>query len=195
MATDLIIESVPLMTADCSPLVPRQKVPSLSLPLVGGAPWSIHNAVFENFLLLVFYRGWHCPICRDQLKDLQSRLYDFERLGVSVVAVSTDQEDRATSTRTNWSLDRLSIAHGLSISQARQWGLYISTSRGQTSLGVEEPRQFNEPGLFLINPDHTLYYAATQSAPFARPQMRDVISAISFVIKHGYPARGEVLQP
>lgn len=172
--------------------IPRRPVPALSLRLVEGTPWSIQNAIYENFLFLVFYRGWHCPICRDQLKDLQSRLYDFDRLGVSVVAISTDGEQRAMETQKNWGLDRLTIAYSLTIPQAREWGLYISNSRGVTSLGVEEPRQFNEPGLFLVKPDRTLYYGATQTAPFARPQIRDVISAVSFVIKNDYPARGEV---
>ncbi len=179
--------------SDMTPLIPRQRVPNLSLQLVGGDAWSIASDPQENFTLLVFYHGMHCPLCRMQLKELQSRLFDFSRLGVSVVAISTDNVERATSTKQDWGLDRLTIAYGFGIKQARQWGLYVSTTNGTTSIGIEEPRMFNEPGLFLVKPDQTLYYVAVQSVPFARPAIDDILKAIEFVLQKNYPARGEVV--
>ena len=83
------------------------------------------------------------------------------------------------------------FAYGLSMSSARQWGLYISTSRGKTSTGVEEPPLFSEPGVFIVRPDGTLYYGAVQTMPFARPQFQDLLGAIDFAIAKDYPARGE----
>ena len=79
----------------------------------------------------------------------------------------------------------------LTIGAARSWGLYISTSRGKTSTGIEEPALFSEPGIFLVRPDQTLYWASVQSMPFARPHFREIISALDFVIAKDYPARGE----
>lgn len=179
--------------SDIVPLIPRQSVPSLSLPLAGGGTWSLETDAPDNFTLLIFYRGWHCPICRNQLQDAQSRLFDFQKRGVEIVAISTDGEDRATSTKQAWGLDKLSIAYGLSLQQARSWGLYLSTHRGTTSLGVEEPPRFNEPGLFLVKPDNTLYYTSVQSSPFARPSLADLTKAVDFVLQNDYPARGEIL--
>ena len=49
------------------------------------------------------------------------------------------------------------VGYGLPLKDARAWGLYISTSRGKTSAGIEEPALFSEPGLFLVRPDSTLY--------------------------------------
>lgn len=178
---------------DLTPLIPRQTVPSLSLPLVGGGNWSLEKDQPESFTLLIFYRGWHCPICRSQLQDAQSRMFDFQKRGVKLVAISTDDESRATSTKESWGLDKLSIAYGLSLRQAREWGLYLSTFRGTTSLGVEEPAKFNEPGLFLIKPDNTLYYVSVQSSPFARPSLSDLTKAVDFVLANDYPARGELM--
>lgn len=85
----------------------------------------------------------------------------------------------------------LRFAYGLSLRSARQWGLYISTSRGKTSIGIEEPDLFSEPGVFLVRPDGTLYYGSTQTMPFARPPFQDLLGAIDFAIAHDYPARGE----
>jgi hypothetical protein len=60
-----------------------------------------------------------------------------------------------------------------------------------TSAGVEEPPLFTEPGVFLVRPDHTLYWASVQSMPFARPHFREIVAALDFVIAKDYPARGE----
>ena len=80
---------------------------------------------------------------------------------------------------------------GLSLTKAREWGLYISTSRGKTSIGIEEPALFSEPGLFLVTPEQTLFYASVQTMPFVRPHFSELLAALDFVIAHDYPARGE----
>jgi peroxiredoxin len=172
-------------------LTPRQPVPAISLPLVGGGRWSLPDAAPEAFTLALFYRGQHCPICRTQLQDFQAHLDGFAKKGARVVAISTDGAERAAESKRDWGLDRLDIAYGLSVEEARAWGLFISTHRGRTSLGVEEPALFNEPGLFLIRPDNTLYASYVQSAPFTRPKAEEVLKAIGFVQEKDYPARGE----
>ena len=55
-----------------------------------------------------------------------------------------------------------------------------------------EPDLFLEPGLFMIRPDGTLYFASVQTMPFARPAFGDILKAVDFVIANDYPARGEV---
>lgn len=77
--------------------------------------------------------------------------------------------------------------------KAREWGLYLSEGRGKTSAGVEEPVLFSEPAIYLIRPDGTLYFGSVQTMPFARPHFEDILTAIDFVMKRDYPARGEVV--
>ena len=89
------------------------------------------------------------------------------------------------------SVPDLRFGYGLSLAVAKQWGLYISEGIGKTSTGVEEPRRFAEPGVFLVKPDHTLFYGAVQTMPFARPSFADLLGAIDFAISKNYPARGE----
>ena len=98
---------------------------------------------------------------------------------------------RAHRADAEWSLDHLDLGYGLDEASARSWGLYISTGRGLTSTGVEEPAHFSEPGVFLIRPDLTLYWANIQTMPFARPHFKDMLGAIDFVLAKDYPARGE----
>ena len=44
-------------------LVPRQPVPELRVPAVDGGAWKLSECTPENFNMVVFYRGLHCPIC------------------------------------------------------------------------------------------------------------------------------------
>ncbi len=98
---------------------------------------------------------------------------------------------RGLQAKREWGLDALTVGYGLDLEVARAWGLYISTSRGKTSLGIVEPERFSEPGLFLIRPDQTLYAAIIHTMPFARPHFAEVVAALDFILEHDYPARGE----
>jgi peroxiredoxin len=177
---------------DLSPLFPRRKTPALKLSLAGGGSFDLAAETPQHFTLIVFYRGLHCPICKAQLRDLEAKLAQFEKRGVGVIAASSDTKDRAEKARAEWGLANLRVGYGLDLSVARSWGLYISSGRGMTSAGVEEPPLFSEPALYLVRADGTLYFGSVQTMPFARPHFADILSAIDYVLAKNYPARGEV---
>jgi peroxiredoxin len=172
-------------------LLPRQPVPALDVPLVSGGRFVLGATPAERFDLLVFYRGLHCPICTKYLTELERLAGDFASRGVPVLAVSGDDEGRARQMAEKVGARGVRFGYGLSLKAARAWGLYISASRGKTSIGIEEPALFSEPGVFLVRPDGTLYYGAVQTMPFARPQFQDLLGAIDFAVARDYPARGE----
>jgi peroxiredoxin len=173
------------------PLMPREAVPALDLPLTTQGRFRLGADAGAQFDLLVFYRGLHCPICTKYLLELERLEPEFRQRGVRVVALSSDGEERAKQMADKVKAVGVKFAYGLQLEDARRWGLYISTSRGKTSTGVEEPPLFSEPGVFLVRPDGTLYYGAVQTMPFARPQFQDLLAAIDFAIAKDYPARGE----
>jgi len=170
---------------------PRQPVPALEFDTVGGGRWSLAAQKPQNFTMVVFYRGLHCPVCRKYTTELNGMIGEFDKRGVSTVITSTDAKGRADEAKTKWGLPNLTVGYGVSIDKAREWGLYISTSRGVTSAGVEEPPLFAEPGLFLVKPDGTLYWASISTMPFARPHFGEIAQAIDFALSKNYPARGE----
>jgi len=179
--------------SEITPLMPRQPVPELQVDLVGGGTWRLADRRPQNFTMVVFYRGRHCPICSKYLGELESLLAEFDKRGVEAIAISSDPEDRAAAAKSDWKLANLAVGYGLDLETARQWGLYISSGRGKTSIGIEEPALFSEPGLFLVRPDGTLYFATVQTMPFARPAFAPMMQAIDFVLSKDYPARGEVV--
>lgn len=172
-------------------LKPRKPVPGLDFDTVGGGRWSLAAQKPQNFTMVVFYRGLHCPVCRRYTSELNGMAGEFEKRGVSTVITSTDSKERASQTKEQWGLPNLTVGYGVSIDKAREWGLYISSSRGMTSAGVEEPPLFAEPGLFLVKPDGTLYWGSVSTMPFARPHFNEIAAAIDFALSKNYPARGE----
>lgn len=173
------------------PLYPRQPVPELAVPALDGE-WTLSAQESENFTLLVFYRGLHCPICANYLKELNRLAGDFAERGVSILALSSDSEERAQAARSDWGLDNISLGYGLSKEQADAWGLYRSAGRGKTSIGIEEPEEFSEPAVYLVRADGTLYWGNVSTMPFARPHFKEILGALDFVMKNDYPARGEL---
>ncbi|MEK9754522.1 MAG: redoxin domain-containing protein [Rhodospirillaceae bacterium] len=144
--------------SDITPLVPRQPVPALELPLVAGGLWKLSEGSPKNLTMVVFYRGLHCPI-RSRYLGYRNRKADkFAELGVDVLVASSDDAERGQRAKAEWGLDAVDVAYGLDLKTARKWGLYVSTSRGKTSVGIEEPAMFAEPALYLMRPDGTLYF-------------------------------------
>ncbi len=168
-------------------LTPRSPAPSLDLPLTGGGRFVLSEQTPQAFTLVVFYRGLHCPKCKDQLQELDSMLDRFAEVGVtSVVAVSGDTEERAQKTMAEWELRTVPVAYGLTEPQMREWDLYVSK-------GVKDPEPdvFPEPALFLVGADGAVYSAHVQSMPFARPHFSDLVNGLGWIRENDYPARGE----
>ena len=172
-------------------LMPRQPVPTLSVPTVSHGNFGLGEDAAPNFTMLVFYRGLHCPICLKYLLELGRLQSEFDKRGVKVIALSSDTRERAQAMADKLMAPDLRVGYELPLAKAREWGLYLSTSRGTTSIGIEEPALFSEPGLFIVRPDGTLYYSAVQTMPFARPHFDELLSALDFALAKNYPARGE----
>ena len=172
-------------------LIPRQKTPDLSLPTLDHGAFDLSAEQSERGTVICFYRGLHCPICATYLTELEKRVDDFAERGVATIAVSSDGEERTRAMVDKIGATKLRFAYDLDLAKAKEWGLYISTSRGKTSIGIEEPALFSEPGLFMVTPQQTLYYGSVQTLPFVRPHFSELVGALDFAIANNYPARGE----
>jgi len=172
-------------------LIPREKTPALSVETLAHGTFDLASDGSERGTVVCFYRGLHCPLCATYLTELEKRTPEFAERGVKTIAISSDEQDRTQGMAEKINADTLRFGYGLSLTVARKWGLYISTSRGKTSIGIEEPAFFSEPGLFMVTPEQTLYYGSVQTMPFVRPHFSELVGALDFAIKNDYPARGE----
>lgn len=166
-------------------LIPGQKVPELEVNLLENKQWKLSEDAFTNMKLIVFYRGLHCPLCKAYIGELDKKLNDFSQLDIDVIAISGDSEEKAKFTKAKWGLKDITIGYNHSVDSMRKWGLYISEGAFPS-----EPALFNEPGIFLVKADRTLFFAGVNNEPFARPPLDELISGIRYVTTNDYPLRG-----
>ena len=167
---------------------PKHSAPSLTFKTLDGEQWTVDDQRPQNFSMVVFYRGLHCPICKKHLQQLHELIPAFEERGVNVVAVSMDTEKRARLSRKDWELPNLTLGYELSKESAVEWGLYLSEA-----VKDGEPAVFSEPGLFLIDNKNEVYYSNINSNPWGRPYLPTFVKAVDYIVKSGYPARGEMI--
>ena len=185
-------------TTDINCLMPRQPTPTLQVSLAGGGRYVLADERPALMSMIVFYRGLHCQQCQTYLRDLETWLPEFEKRGITSVALSLDDADRGEKTSAEWDLTNLRIGYGLSPAEARKWGLFLTAGRPRAS-GMSEPDVCCEPAVFLIAPDKTLWFSSIQNMAFARPRFEDLIEGFEFLFARGYfrgkecPARGELL--
>jgi peroxiredoxin len=132
---------------------PREKTPELELSLINDTSWSLKKQEADKYTLILFYRGYHCPVCRKQLEEVKENLSRLMERGIHVIAISMDSEEKAKKSGKEWDIAELPIGFGLSKEQAKEWELYLSQG-----INDKEPELFSEPGMFLIKADQTLYF-------------------------------------
>ncbi|MTI11733.1 redoxin domain-containing protein [Sansalvadorimonas verongulae] len=140
-----------------------------------------------DWQLVVVYRGAHCPLCTRYLNQLNERLVEFNRLGVDVVAVSADSQEKAQGQLADIA-PAYPVGFGLTIKQMQQLGLYISEPRSSQ----EADAPFAEPGLFVVNEQGAVQIIDIANAPFTRPDLDALLMGLGFIKNpaNNYPIRG-----
>jgi len=164
-------------------LAAGSQFPAFSLQKVGGGEVKIGGD--GAWQLLVVYRGKHCPLCRKYLKILDGLLDEFGTAGVAVNVISGDPREKAEAeaAEEGW---RFPVGYGLTLDQMRALGLYVSTPRSPQ----ETDRPFPEPGLFVVNPDGDAQIVDISNAPFARPELGNILNGLKMIKERNYPIRG-----
>src|SRR5262245_4185644 len=111
-------------------IIPGEAMPALGARLLSGGEWSMDSEKPERLALLAFYRGIFGPICRVWVAELDKAVPEFEKRGVSVIALSADEKEGAEKAVKDWGLAKLRMGYELGLDAARTAGLYVSEGRG-----------------------------------------------------------------
>lgn len=70
----------------------NDSVPTFSLPTTNGEMFNFedHRKSHESWHLLIFFRGAWCPVCVQDLKDLQESVGFFQEKNVHIITIATD---------------------------------------------------------------------------------------------------------
>jgi len=159
-------------------------MPAFSLPKAGGGEIGF-GGTRAGWQLVVVYRGRHCPICKTYLSRLEALRGAFAKIDTDIVAISGDPRDKAEADVAEFGFG-FDIGYGMSPEQMRALGLYISDPRSPE----ETDRPFPEPGVFVVNPAGKVHIVDISNAPFARPDLDNLLDGIAFIQRKTYPIRG-----
>ncbi len=162
--------------------------PGFTLPKVGGGELTLGRPMNgHDWQMVVVYRGKHCPLCTKYLIQLEQLKERFFESGVDVVAVSADDETKASAHVDDMGLS-FPVSYGLSIEQMQTLGLYISHPRSPQ----ETDKPFAEPGIYVVNDKGQVQVTDISNAPFARPELEPFASGLRFIRdpENDYPIRG-----
>ena len=141
----------------------------------------------NDWMMVVVYRGRHCPLCTKYLNALEDYRQQLSDINVDLVAVSADSAEQLTS-----HLEKLNVTfpmlYGLSIEQMQELGVYISHPRSEQ----ETDHPFAEPGLFVVNADRQVQVVDLSNNPFVRPELDALTSGLAWIRNpdNNYPIRG-----
>jgi hypothetical protein len=126
-------------------------------------------------------------VCKNYLEKANTLVDQFRENGVSLVAISMDDHQRAQKATAECRVSNLEILYGLDVKLAEKWGLLLTIAIRQG-----EPEISSEPGLFWILLDQSLYLIEVSNMPFARPDLKILVDK-SVALNNGYPARGSFM--
>jgi peroxiredoxin len=132
-----------------------------------GKDFELYRELRKRAVLLVFYRGYWCDHCREQLSEINEHLGDFKRLAINVVAVSADRPLEASLI-----INFLGLA--FPVIPDPDWkifGLY----------GFTRPENQKEilPAVFLIGKDKKIVYSYIGKDYRDRPPIETLINKAS----------------
>ena len=153
--------------------------PDFTLQVETEDTFSFHNHLENDgrYHLLVFFRGEWCPVCNDQLKELQQNINTFNELNTHIIAISTDGEQN---------LNKMKETHSLSFpvfsdperNASEPYGVQYHNGKLYDDHG-----EHGEPAVFLIDDQKRVLYFDIQTGPFGRPTADDLRKTIKYIKK------------
>ncbi len=161
-------------------------LPPITLPLVGGGTVTLgKDNTGGRWLIVLVYRGLHCPICNKYLARLESLKEGFRAANADLLAMSADPEEKATEMVRRHGLS-FPVAFGLAVDDMRRLGLYISHPRSPE----ETDRPFAEPATFALNSEGALQLIELSNTPFNRADLAELLDTVEWIQANNYPIRG-----
>jgi peroxiredoxin len=153
-----------------------QKFPKLNLHAVGGGMTKIDlpQDLAGSYSAILIYRGAWCPICNAQLADYAAHQEDLDRLGVKVIAFSSD--DEATTAA-------LAKKHHLTFPMG--YGANVDLVVAATGAFANNDPHYLQPTNFILAPDGSILNALYSTNAMGRITAAEVVALVGYLQSQG----------
>jgi peroxiredoxin len=146
--------------------------PEYTVTTVDGPTLHLPQDLFGEYSVLIFYRGSWWPYCIRQLADFQSRVGEFKKENVDIVALSVDPLEKAKET-----VDKLQLTFPVA------YGLEVPRDADKLGAFWEERRKIIHASDFILDSDKKVVDASYSIGPIGRIVAADALSHIQFFKK------------
>ena len=139
-------------------------------------------------ILLAFYRGGWCPYCSFEIHELTAAYPDYQKRGVTPVAISVDREEEAAKTNATYHIPFpvlsdpdlhahqayrvIHHADDAETAKLKSYGIDIEQASGR------QHHSFAVPALFLIDTGGIIRWAHADPDYKTRPRTAQILAAI-----------------
>ncbi|KPB04065.1 peroxiredoxin family protein [Bacillus sp. CHD6a] len=159
----------------------KDKAPEFKLTQTTGETFSFdaHQKEHEAWHLIVFFRGSWCPVCQDELKELEESKGYFEDKKVHVLAISTEEADKLKEMVSEYDLT-MPVLSDPKLEALEAYGVYY---HGEDA-PYEDHGVHGEPAYFLVDEKGKLLYQQRQTSPFGRPSVSELRKIVKYIGKN-----------
>ena len=155
-----------------------------------GQPFTLSEQLKKGPVVVVFYRGFWCPVCNRHLGILQDSLSLIEAAGASVVAVSPEKpeylEKMADQTGATFTLlyddgYRISDAYDVTFRPGKTtlvlYNVFASADLKETH--SDDSERLPIPATYIVDPNGTIVWRQFDPDYKKRSTVKDILKALS----------------
>lgn len=178
-------------------LKPNADAPDFTLMDFRGGKVTLSELYKDGPVVLIFYRGGWCPYCNIQLATMQESIAEFEKLGVSVVAISPDKPIHVSETANDIRLD-FHVVSDAGNAVAKSYGLVYTLPEAVNEVLVERGLDLGErngttdlplSASYIINREGKVVYAFLDADYTRRAEPRELASIAEMWVDEGKKGR------
>jgi peroxiredoxin len=170
-----------------------QQAIAFELPNQEGKLVSLKNLIGKGPVVVTFYRGDWCPYCNLQLRALQARLEDIEKLGAALVAISPQVPD-GSLTKSEISEMTFTVLSDQNAKVASQYGVawevpefLLDHMRVDRNLDLEKINNGNGsvlpiPATFIIGTDGIIAWNYVNVDYRMRSEPEEIVEALKKLV-------------
>lgn len=187
--TEVTAEPAEVVVEEMLGLQVGEQAPDFEATTYEGKPFRFSEVYSQKPTVLIFYRGGWCPYCNTHLQEIQSKIGDFNRLGVSVVALSVDKPENEAATVAEKSLSFMIVSNpGAEVLQAyrlvekvpdevvamlkNEYGIDLEAASGQTHHTIAVP------AVYILNKNGKVLYAHADRDYKLRKSAEEIVSVL-----------------
>ncbi|PYZ97536.1 peroxiredoxin [Alteribacter lacisalsi] len=129
---------------------------------------------------LVFIRGSWCPVCVEELRQIQENLAYFSEEDIHFTCISTDRADNLRKMKQEYNFPFPVLADEKNQALKDYGVLY---HEGESS-PYDDHGEHGEAACFLLDEEGRLLYQHKQTGPFGRPGVKDLKKIVNFIRKN-----------